>query len=1142
MTERTSVATGDLDSSGAGGPDSAPEEPMRRIAGAPAPGGDDPRDEEVRVALALNGGVSLAVWMGGCAVELDCARRAHLGPELPEPAKSSELPEALQPTELPEAREPLEPPEAPEPTEAGAPPLATRSVYHGLCQALGRVLVLDIMSGASAGGINGGLLAAAIRHAGWLPSGFIRDRWLDLGDASTLLQRISEPSPRAFMQGQLFYEDLRATFGSIVGPEGDPSGRGRRRANGDPAPVGAGRGGDPTRPPSSQERLSELDVELVVTTTNLVGEPRTFRDYWGQQLSAREYRGRFHFHNRSDYTAETLAAASRSSASFPFAFEPWHVQGAAGTLADFPQARWVVDGGLLDNAPIADALKLIPTRTAQRQVQRFLCYVNAEPVEAPDLSAGAGEPSLGKVMGAVMSLPRKAPFVDQLYAIEQATRNSRLGGELPELDLLSAELGAVQATAGALLASYRRKRLLLSAEELIEQAGDAQRWLERESSATELPWLPRSLEPTRDGSWQWGISAVHRTIQLTIDLLSRSMRDGDMANPYRTVPVPVGKRLRLLAARQDMDGPLLAVEGMMDCLLKRSPADLPPGTAIERAVEEMSMFDPVPQLRAVAGAAYGVADLLDPAIAAGLFGAGRGEEWSGGEGELPQAAFEHFLRRLLAVEVLRRSLASGDAVRSTQELRFAQITPYAPSPIFTSEPGESDGWTCPEDKLLGLGLGHFAGFYRRSWRANDYMWGRLDAAARVVDLLVSPERAKQLAEDGADPPPWQTLADSLLMAEPAEVQLWLLEEVIAPGSIAVAESTDLAGRRAALRPPLVAALQTDLMGDSSDGGALTRMLFTRAAQAEIVAGEIAPLKQESAKDEGLGAGSKALQLSDDLRTAIVELRQRPSLPERLTGEDEIGSDLAVQTGTQAGLVGLAMLRTAGVPLNRGLFLLRTPLLLASSMVARRALYRAAALAVYWALSLFLASRLLTIEKGGEPTIGLLRSTAEAMTLVAVVGIAGMTLVPALRAWRVSTWPRRLLEAAWAVGLLGAGMVAAVLLARYGGKLSWEFLLTAPGASSPSATVLGICLALALGTPLAGIAAAARGAGDAVVRSRSGGIVAAVAVILVALALIAATCEPVVSAFGAHAWWQVTIAALSVIAAPLCAAGYLFRRR
>src|SRR2546423_4808556 len=87
---------------------------------------DDPRTEEVRVAMALNGGVSLAVWMGGCVVELDCARRAHL---------------------------------APEPVAEGVP---DRTIYNGLCRAFARALVIDLMSVASAVGINGALLGAAI--------------------------------------------------------------------------------------------------------------------------------------------------------------------------------------------------------------------------------------------------------------------------------------------------------------------------------------------------------------------------------------------------------------------------------------------------------------------------------------------------------------------------------------------------------------------------------------------------------------------------------------------------------------------------------------------------------------------------------------------------------------------------------------------------------------------------------------------------------------------------------------------------------------------------------------------------------------------------------------------------------------------
>ena len=39
-------------------------------------------------------------------------------------------------------------------------------------------------------------------------------------------------------------------------------------------------------------------------------------------------------------------------------------------------------------------------------------------------------------------------------------------------------------------------------------------------------------------------------------------------------------------------------------------------------------------------------------------------------------------------------------------------------------------------------LGHFAGFVRRSWRANDFLWGRLDGAARLVDLLLAPTRLR----------------------------------------------------------------------------------------------------------------------------------------------------------------------------------------------------------------------------------------------------------------------------------------------------------------------------------------------------------------------------------------------------------------
>ncbi len=49
-----------------------------------------------------------------------------------------------------------------------------------------------------------------------------------------------------------------------------------------------------------------------------------------------------------------------------------------------------------------------------------------------------------------------------------------------------------------------------------------------------------------------------------------------------------------------------------------------------------------------------------------------------------------------------------------------------------------------EQKVAGLQLAHFGAFYKRSWRANDWMWGRHDAVQRLVQVLLDPARLRQL--------------------------------------------------------------------------------------------------------------------------------------------------------------------------------------------------------------------------------------------------------------------------------------------------------------------------------------------------------------------------------------------------------------
>ena len=66
--------------------------------------------------------------------------------------------------------------------------------------------------------------------------------------------------------------------------------------------------------------------------------------------------------------------------------------------------------------------------------------------------------------------------------------------------------------------------------------------------------------------------------------------------------------------------------------------------------------------------------------------------------------------------------------------------------ISADAPNALDDRCSPIEKLAGLQLQHFGAFYRSAWRANDWMWGRLDASARLVQLLLEPARLRACAE------------------------------------------------------------------------------------------------------------------------------------------------------------------------------------------------------------------------------------------------------------------------------------------------------------------------------------------------------------------------------------------------------------
>jgi predicted acylesterase/phospholipase RssA len=1049
--------------------------------GAPS----EKRLQEVRVAMALNGGVSLAVWMGGCAVELDRARRAD------EPGNEA------------------------------------RRVYDALCECLERRLVIDILAGASAGGINGALLSAAMVSRRKLDVDFVRERWLDLGDLSELLYPIEKEDPRALMSGDLFHDRLLETFEEVLGANPHPPNKDQCRQLGQ----------------APRRVVPSLDV----TMTDVVGVEKSFTDVWGGKLIAREHRPRFKFREGIHFDAKRLAHAARTSASFPIAFEPWRVHDEAQALAGLPGETYGIDGGLLDNAPIEAALELIPSKPADSRVRRYVCYLNGDPPAAGE-ERPVTAPNLREVGGYVVNLPRAAPFVDQLYAIKRAVERSSHARSV-QIELLTMDLPSLLPVAKALFDTYAERRAIQSLEEILEDPGEATAEMETLRTMGVLPpWIPFALVPPREGTWSWGIRPAQRILHLLLDLVRPLIADA-----------PDEIRKELLTARDQIDKRLISLGEAHEEITKDQSESVPGRVTRKSSRERLrratttgalnarSAYEAVTAsaqaVRSVVVERHGTHFAGDPVVG-GLFGAQDEAGW------LPD-----FFLRALSIEVIRRAFSTEADVESAEKLRFVQLTPMAPTPILTSGPLSLKSPATTAEKLTGVGLGHFAGFFRRSWRANDFMWGRLDAAARIVDLLLDKPVDDDLSP--AEQAAWAEtrgtcLADALLPTEVADddPRLWLARETLADAEATAglaAPPTDADGVRYLVREGIEAELAMASADTGVDAMPFTRAMFQRAAQLEVVERELSELRKESIADRELGSSAKPLTLDGDRPQAQIEgVRQvyenGETLPKRLIDEDEAVSDLGLRTIAHAAFVGLSAVRTAGAPLSKFFGVVRVPLSAVAATVSKGPWPRAIAGLGFWAAATYLTSRLLSTAPEQTPRFAEVWTWAMLTAFVSALGIAGMVAVPVLRLWRGVHPVRNLLTT---LALAGSAFVFAAVLAATFGSFDIERIVFAPGATNPPK---GVVLAplVALGLLSASRLPIPRWLNLSIEKLRAVRASWVLTLLLpgVAFALVLiSTVGPLWDkGFDGGAAWQAAAAAFALFATPLAAAISLARRR
>jgi patatin-related protein len=709
------------------------------------------REKELRLALVCYGGISLAIYMHGITKEiwrLVCASRAfHDGDP---PAQGIE--------------------------RVYAELLSEIEAQGGL-----RVRVLaDIIAGASAGGINGIFLAQAITTGQSLDP--LTDLWLTAADVEALIDPSSAPQSRfskawampfAWMAAgrstdkveeldEATREEVRTKLSHFIRsrwfepPFGGASFVHRLLDAFDA--MAASRGGPRLLPPGQP-------LDLYVTVTDFTGHPERLELNSPPEVVETEHRLVFDFSD-DGHGADSLAAfaelafAARATSSFPGAFPPFTVRELDAVLAErgieWPgraaflaralprqtaagsaESAVLIDGSVLANAPFRPALDALKERPARRQIDRRIIYIDPSPGVKLTINRGQGTPGFFQtIIGAISDIPRQQPIRDNLDAIaERSARIDRMRGIVvalrpqveAEVEALFGHTLFLDRPTPARLVAWRRR----SQKAAIASAGygyAAYGHLKRSNVVDRLAAL---LHQAGDDH------APHRLRRIRAAIETLAAETGaDQLGPNLTggaSPAAVAflrrfdigfriRRLRLMARR------------LADIEVETDEPELAP---MREAIYESL----APYLDARRADTHGT---LDPQadIAASL-------ETLGASLDL------HAIDAAADIRLAKGFTALGKRARRTLLLAYLGF-PYfdtATLPLLQSEgldefdPIKVDR-IAPDDAtairsggveatLKGIQFNSFGAFFSRTYRENDYLWGRLHGAERMIDITVS---------------------------------------------------------------------------------------------------------------------------------------------------------------------------------------------------------------------------------------------------------------------------------------------------------------------------------------------------------------------------------------------------------------------
>jgi patatin-related protein len=716
---------------------------------------------ELRLALVCFGGVSLAVYMHGITKEVWKLCRASMRAHHPDPGSL-------------------------------APAADSEIVYLELLRALQRPdltgldlrVIVDIVAGASAGGINGIQLARALVEGHDLDA--VTPLWLDQADSDVLLDARAASRPLSKLWAiPLVWWVRRRGLGVEDKAEMAAHGEVRRKLSrfmrsrwfappfsgatftrllhdGFEA-MAAG-----VRTPPLVPRLHPFD--LFVTVTDYQGRLEQLRLNSPPLVLEPEHRLTIGFTCPGDgaerHVGDTpsLTLAARATASFPGAFPPARVAEVDALLAgkgltwpgraDFlarnfpgrsqPEQVTLLDGAILDNRPFGPAIAALARRPAHREVDRRFVYIDPKPgMHEQGIAEPAAEPGwFAAILRSLADIPRQQPIKDNLAQIEALSVKVRrlrhiLLGMLPEVDAaIDAAIGMKMlwlAPTPERLADWR-SRLQGEAARRAGYAHAAYGRLKFSGVADGLATLLADLGGA-------DVADVRRSLwrflrQHGINVPEQALAREGAQSPYvmflRRFDLDFRiRRLRFLIRRINLAAEAATNDTDRDAL---AAAKAGLYTILGPHLECRNRARLAGAVAAAADAVVHPGAALD-ALAASLDLKGLDDASDAALVQLLGPAMPRRLRRMLLAaylgfpffDIAVLPLIADGGVDELDEIKVDRISP-ADCSALTRAGGQ---------QLKGALFNAFGAFFSRAWRQHDYLWGRLHGAERMIELIMS---------------------------------------------------------------------------------------------------------------------------------------------------------------------------------------------------------------------------------------------------------------------------------------------------------------------------------------------------------------------------------------------------------------------